>query len=161
MLSALESFLSPDFWSGQIAAAFKAWAILLGLGLVFWIALIVKLAKTKKEMRKLKVYTDAIESRLQLARDLNSGDINRLAALLAEIDGLRQLINASNGSKRKPRLVEATLKELDASAATLAMATSATDHIHTAETLAIGGLEKKQRLRLVPRPSDGPNKRSR
>jgi hypothetical protein len=154
MLSALESFLSPDFWSGQIAAAFKAWAILLGLGLVFWIALIVKLAKTKKEMRKLKVYTDAVESRLQLARDPNSGDINRLAELLAENDGLRQLINARND-------FEATLKELDASAATRAMATSATDHILTAETLAIGDLEKKQRLRLVPRPSDGPNKRSR
>jgi hypothetical protein len=104
--------------------------------------------------RKLKVYTDAIESRLQLARDLNGGDINRLAELLAENDGLRQLINARND-------FEATLKELDASAATRAMATSATDHILTAETLAIGDLEKKQRLRLVPRPSDGPKKRSR
>jgi hypothetical protein len=165
-----ETFVSFDFWSDQIVAAFHAWAIPLAGALSFWAAFKIKFAKTKQEMRAFKEYTEAIESRLQLARDLNIGEANRLAELRTEIDGLRQLIkvkakpqneNKNTGSKDKPTLVEVALKEVNASAASLAMTNSATDHILTAETLAIGDLENKQRLRLVPRPSDGPNKRSR
>ena len=64
-------------------------------------------------------------------------------------------------SKGKPSIAEAVLKEVDASAATLAMANRTTDHILTSETLAIGDLEKKQKLRLPPRPSSGPIRRNR
>ena len=58
-------------------------------------------------------------------------------------------------------IAEAALKEVDTSAATLAMANRTTDHILTAETPAIGDLEKKQKLRLVPRPGRSPIGRSR
>jgi hypothetical protein len=139
----MQIFLSPEFWSDQIAHVFKAWAILLALGLVFCLVL----AKTKMAMRKLKAYADAMESRLQMARDLNSGETNRLAELRAEIDGLRRL-------KSKPR-IEAALKAVDASAATLAIANRTTNHILTAEKLAIRDLEKKQNLRLVPLTGKG------
>jgi hypothetical protein len=63
------------------------------------------------------------------------------------------LIPASDkGSERQPSVVESTLKQVDASAATLIMANKTTEHILTAKTLALGGLEKKQNLHLVSRP---------
>jgi len=139
------NFLSLDFWSDQASAAFNAWAILIAVILIFRIASQIKLAKTNKKLKALKAYTETIESRLQLARD-----------------ELRQLINArkgayraDKGSKGKPSLVQATLKEVDASAAALAMTNSATNHILTSEKLALGDLDQKHRLRLVPRPSSG------
>ena len=45
--------------------------------------------------------------------------------------------------------------------ASLAIASHTTDHVLTAETLAIDGLEEKQKLRLVPRPGRSPIGRSR
>jgi hypothetical protein len=57
-----------------------------------------------------------------------------------------------NGSKAKPSAVEVALRQVDASAATLAMANSTTDHILTAKTLSIGGLDKKQNVERMPRP---------
>jgi hypothetical protein len=168
MLSSLESLTSPDFWSDQIAAALKAWAILIPTCLVFWAALKITLAKANKEIKALKTYTEAVESRLQLARDLNAGGANDLAALRAEIDALRRLTktkgksrkkdtgdapDVDKGSKGQPSVVEATLKQVDASVASLAMANSTTDHILTAKVLSIGDLEKKQNLKLGPRPN--------
>ena len=50
----METLLSPDFWSDQIAAALKGWAILIALILALWAAFKIKLAKTKKEMRGLR-----------------------------------------------------------------------------------------------------------
>ena len=167
MLS-LESLIDPDFWSDQIAAALKAWAILIPLCLVFWGALKIKLARANKEIQALKTYTKAVESRLQLARDLNAGEFNNLAALRAEIDAMRRLTKTKRKSRKKddgdapdvdkgsegqPSVVEATLKQVDASAASLAMANSTTDHILTAKALSIGDLEKKQNLKLGPRPN--------
>ena len=145
----METLLSPDFWSDQIAAALKGWAILIPLILALWAAFKIKLAKTKKEMRGLRAYTDAVESRLRLARELNAGDAKAIAEIRTEVDGLRQLIKA----KARRSRVEPIIEEVDASAATLAMTNRTTDHVLTAEGLAIGGLEEKQKLRLVPRPS--------
>ena len=145
----METLLSFDFWSGQIAAALKGWAILIPLILALWAAFKIKLAKTKKEMRRLKVHTEAVESRLQLARELNAGDAKAIAEIRTEVDGLRQLIKA----KARRSRVEHIIDEVDASAATLAMTNSTTDHVLTAKELAMGGLEEKQKLRLVPRPS--------
>jgi hypothetical protein len=144
----METLLSTDFWSDQIAAALKAWAILIPLVLVLWAAFKIKIAKTKKEMRGLRAYTEAVESRLQLARELNAGDAKAIAEIRIEVDGLRQLIKA----KARRSRVEPTIKGVDASAATLAMNISTTDHVLTAKELAIGDLEKKKKLRLVPRP---------
>lgn len=145
----MQTLLSADFWSDQIAAAFQAWAIWIPLILAFVVA---SKAIAAKKMRELSAYTEAVESRLQLARDLNAGERNTLASLRAEIDALRQLIEAQPKSRtRRPSEVETTLKVVNTSAATLAMANTTTDHVLTAENLAIGGLEKKQNLRLVPR----------
>ena len=144
----METLLSPDFWSDQIAAALKAWAILIPLVLVLWAAFKIKIAKTKKEMRGLRAYTEAVEFRLQLARELNAGDAKAIAEIRTEVDGLRQLIKA----KARRSRVEPIIEEVDASAATLALINSTTDHVLTAKELAIGDLEEKQKLRLVPRP---------
>ena len=146
----METLLSSDFWSDQIAAVFKAWAILVPLILALWAAFKIKLAKTKKEMRGLRAYTEAVESRLQLARDLNAGEANAIAEIRAELDRLRRLIKA----RARRSSVEPIIKEVDASGATLAMANRTTNHVLTAKELAIGGLEEKQKLRLVPRPSE-------
>ena len=150
----MEIPLSPDFWLDQIAAALKAWAILLPLILVFATAFTIRSATAERKLRRLRADTEAIKSRLQLARDLNYGEANTLAKLRTEIDTLRQLIDAKlkSRTRKKPSEVETTLKEVDASAATLAMANSTTDHVLTAEKLSIGGLKKKQKLRLIPRP---------
>src|SRR5262245_8734876 len=160
MLYPLERLISPDFWSDQIAAAFKAWAILFALALAFWAVCKIKLAKTNKEMLQLKAYKEAVESRLQLAHDRNVGEANTLAALRVEIDELRRLIrpkrkpqiDGDGPSKAKPSAVEIALKQVDASAATLAIANRTIDHILTAKKLAIADLDKKQDLELMPRP---------
>ena len=57
----METLFSPDFWSDQTAAALKGWAILIPLILALWAAFKIKLAKTKKEMRGLRAYTEAVE----------------------------------------------------------------------------------------------------
>ena len=141
----METLLSFDFWSDQITAALKAWAILIPLILALWAAFQIKFAKTKKEMRGLRAYTEAVESRLQLARELNAGEAKAIAEIRTEVDGLRQLIKA----KARRSMVEPIIKEVDASAATLAMTNSTTDHVLTAKELAMGGLDKKQKLKLI------------
>ena len=147
----MEILLSPDFWFEQIAAALKAWAILIPLILVLWAVFKIKLAKTKREVRGLRAHTEAVESRLQLARELSAGEAKTIAEIRTELDGLRQLIKAKGRRSR----VEPIIKEVDASAATLAMSSSTTKHVLTAKKLAIGGLEEneRQKLRLIPRPS--------
>ena len=141
----MTNLFSPDFWSDQIATAVRAWAILIPLVLAFLAVFKIKLAQTKKEMRGLIAQTDAVESRLQLARELNAGEAKAIAEIRTEVDGLRQLIKA----KARRSTVEPIIKEVDASAATLAMTNSTTDHALTAKELAIGGLEEKQKLKLV------------
>jgi hypothetical protein len=146
----METLLSSDFWFDQIAAVLKAWVILVPLSLVLWVAFKIKLAKTKKEMCGLRAYTEAVDCRLQLARDLNAGEAEAIAEIRAEVDALRQLIKA----KARRSTVEPILKEVDAAGAILAMTNCTTNHVLTAKELAIGGLEEKQKLRLVPRRSE-------
>src|SRR5262249_28084885 len=123
---------------------------LVPLFLALWAAYKIKLAKTKKEMRELRAYTEAVEARLQLARDLNAGEAKAIAEIRAEVDGLRQLIEA----KARRSVVEPMIKKVDASGASLAMTNRTANHILTAKELAIGGLEEKQKQTLVPRPSE-------
>src|SRR5262249_8637606 len=141
--TAMQTLLSTEFWSTQIAAAFQAWAIWIPLILAFVVASGIKKAITAKKLRELLAYTDAAESRLQSARDLNAREANTLARLRAEIVSLRRLIEA----QPKSTVVETALEVVDISAARLAMANSTTDHVLTAGNLAIGNLEKEQNLR--------------
>src|SRR5262245_61811588 len=143
----METLLSSDFWLDQIAAALKAWAILILLFVAFYAALKIKSATANRKVRKLKAYTEAVESRLQLARDLTIGEANNLNTLRAEIDALRI-------SKSKNPTALKRIKELDALATTLAMANGTTAHILNAEKLSIGNIENKPNLRLVPRPPE-------
>ena len=55
----------------------------------------------KKEMHRLQADTEAIESRLQLAREINAGEANILANLQAEIEGLRQVIQTKRAKSPK------------------------------------------------------------
>ena len=139
----MTNLLNPDFWSNQIAGALKAWAILIPLILIVWATFKIKLAKSKKEMRGLRAYTEAAESRLQLARELNAGEANTLDGIRAQVNELR----ASIKSNAEPSAVEPMIKKIDASAVTLAMTNSTADHVLTAKELAISDLEEKQKLR--------------
>ncbi len=134
----METLLSPDFWSDQIASAAKAWAILILLVLGFWATLSIKRVKTREEMDRLKAYEQLVESRLQLARDLNSGETKAIVEIRSELDRLRQ----SMAANAEPRVLEQIIREVDASAATLVMASSATNHVLTAEKLAIGDVDE-------------------
>lgn len=79
-------------------------ALMGDLNLALWAAFKIKLEKTKKEMSQLRAYTEAVESRLQLARELNAGSAKALSEVRSEVDGLRQLIKAKarpmNNAKR-------------------------------------------------------------
>ena len=57
----MQTFISSDFWSDQIAAAFNAWAILIALILLCWTALKIKLAITNKQLRTFQAYTETVE----------------------------------------------------------------------------------------------------
>ena len=96
-------------------------------------------------MRRLREYTEAVKSRLQLARELSDGEAKAIAKIQTEVRGLEGLI-----ANADLNVVEPLLKEADASADTLAMAHGTADHVLTAEELAIGDLEKKHKLKLVP-----------
>ena len=144
----METLLSPEFWSDQITAALKGWAILIAVILFIWAVFKIKLAKANKATRGLKGYTEAVESRLQLARELNAGEAKAIAEIRTEVDGLLELIKAKEG----PSAVEPTINKLNVSVRKLAMTNNTTDHILTAKELAIGDLEEEQKLRLVPRP---------
>jgi flagellar biosynthesis/type III secretory pathway M-ring protein FliF/YscJ len=130
----METVLNPDFWSDQMASALKAWAIFIPFILVFFTAFKI-IAKLKKENRGLRAQAEAVESRLQLAREANYGEAKTIAEFRTEIDGLRQLFGAGT----EPSVVKPIIKEMDAWAAALATANRTTDHILTAEKPAIGG----------------------
>ncbi len=144
----METLLSPEFWSDQITAALKGWAILIAVILFLWAVFKIKLAKANKATRGLRGYAEAVESRLQLARELNAGEAKAIAEIRTEVDGLLELIKAKEG----PSAVEPTIDKLNVSVRKLAMTNNTTDHILTAKELAIGDLEEEQKLRLVPRP---------
>ena len=144
----METLLSPEFWSDQITAALKGWAILIAVILFLWAVFKIKLAKANKATRGLRGYAEAVKSRLQLARELNAGEAKAIAEIRTEVDGLLELIKAKEG----PSAVEPTIDKLNVSVRKLAMTNNTTDHILTAKELAIGDLEEEQKLRLVPRP---------
>jgi septal ring factor EnvC (AmiA/AmiB activator) len=149
----VEAFLSPGFWFDQIAAAVKAWAIIILLFPTILILLCLGVlagfriarAKSAKEVRSLRAHSEAVESRLEVARELNSGEAETIAKIRTEVDELRQLIEA----KTEARVVEPRIQEVAASTAALAMTNRVTDHVLTAEELAIKGFENRRRLKLA------------
>src|SRR5262249_39725383 len=142
----MEILLNSEFWLDQVTSAFKAWAILVPLILIFFATF--KIKNTRK-IRGLTEYAEAVESRLHLARELNAGEAKAIAEIRTELDGLRRL----NAVNTETGFIEPIIKEVDASAATLATANITTNHILTSENLAIGDVEEKHKLKLVLRPS--------
>ena len=57
----METLLSPEFWSDQITAALKGWAILIAVILFLWAVFKIKLAKANKATRGLRGYAEAVE----------------------------------------------------------------------------------------------------
>src|SRR5262245_60781433 len=117
----METLLTFDFWSAQIAAAFEAWAIFVLLIIGFWGVFRIKLAKknrdlgrTRKEMEGLQAYADDLDARLKSARELNSEESDSLAQIRRQIDQLPKpdLKNAEYTARPK---------EVDESAARLKM----------------------------------------
>lgn len=113
----METLLTFDFWSAQIAAAIEAWAILTLLILAFSGVFRIKLARIRKEMDGLKAYADDLGSRLKSAREFNSRKSDSLGQIRGQIDELRRLIN----NNAEQRVTAARLKEVDDSARRLAL----------------------------------------
>jgi len=128
-----ETFLSPDFWSAQLTAAFEARAILVPLLiLVFCFGVII--ARRIATSRAVSEDLQTFESRLRLARDQNSDEAKFIAEVASKIQALRKL----NEAKAKRSDVELMIEEADAKTRALAMANRITNHILTADKPAIG-----------------------
>jgi len=132
---------SSDFWLGQMASALKAWAVLIPFILAFCAPFKVRIAKLKKENRKLRTRTDVVESRLKLASELNTGDAKAIAQIQTKIAGLRRQIKKGTQSN----VVEPIVKEADSSATAMMMANTTINHILTAEKIAISGTRARLR----------------
>ena len=142
----METLLTFDFWSAQIAAAFEAWAILTLLMLAFWGVFKIKLARkrkelarTRKEMDGLKAYADDLDSRQKSARELNSAKSASLMQIRGQIDELRKLIH--NDAER--RVTAPRLMEVDEAASRLRMV-----NLITRGQLGSDASDKKRKLRL-------------
>ena len=92
-----------------------------------------RLKTTSAKIRELELHNEHIESRLELARELNTGDAKVVARICNEIAELRKLVEA----KAKPSTLEPIVKEVQATADALATAKTTTNHVLTARKLAI------------------------
>jgi flagellar biosynthesis/type III secretory pathway M-ring protein FliF/YscJ len=144
----MEALLSSDFWFDQIAAAAKAWVIVIPLLLIVFVVFKIRLAKAAKKIRGLRAHAETVESRLELARELNNGEAETIAKIRTEVSELRRMIEV----KTEPHVVEPGIKEAEASAATLAMNNRTVNHVLTAEKLEIGGVENRHRRRALRSP---------
>jgi hypothetical protein len=85
-------------------------------------------------MRELKIHKDNVESRLELARELNFGEAEAIAEIRAEIVELKKLIEAH----AQPSAFEPLIKEVEKTAQALVTANTTTNHVLTAIKPAIG-----------------------
>jgi hypothetical protein len=131
----METPLSSGFWSKQIFYASEAWVILASLCiLAFYAGFRIRGIRAKSETLKLRADAGAIESRLQLARELNIGDAKAINDIRTDIHKLRNMIGTDAQSNSLGPLIE----DLDARTDTLALSNRTTDHILNAEKPAIG-----------------------
>jgi hypothetical protein len=144
----MEAFLSSDFWFVQIAAAANAWAIVIPLFLIFFGVFKIRLAKAAEKMRGLRAHAETVESRLELARELNSGEAETIAKIRTEVSKLRRMIEV----KTEPHVVEPGIQDVEASAATLGMKNRTVNHVLKAEKLEIGGVENRHKRRALRSP---------
>jgi hypothetical protein len=131
----METLLGSDFWSKQFFYGSQAWVVLASLCiLAFYAGFRIRGVRAKSEALKLKADIETIETRLQLARELNSGDAEAINDIRTDIRELRRMI----GTDVQPNSLEPLIKDLDARTDALALSNRTTDHILNAEKLAIG-----------------------
>jgi len=132
---ASEMLLSPDFWSDQITSALRAWAIIVPLLLLtLAVGIKIKSARAASALLRLRAHTEAVEARLELARELNAGEAKTIADIRKDIVELRTLL----GTDSKPSSLEPLLADAEARANTLGTANRTTDHVLNAKNVAIG-----------------------
>jgi hypothetical protein len=130
-----EMLLSPDFWSDQIALALRAWAIIIPLLLLSFAAgLKIRSVTAANALLRQKVHTEAVEARLELARELNAGEAKAIEDIRRDIVELRTLV----GVDSKSSSLEQLLADAEARAETLGTANRTTDHVLNAKNVAIG-----------------------
>jgi len=131
----METLLSSDFWSKKILYSPETWVISASLlTLAFYAGFKIRGIRAKSETLKLKADKEAIETRLQLARELNIGDTKAINDIRTDIHELRKKIGTDAQSNSLQPLIE----DLDARTDALAVSNRTTDHILNAEKLAIG-----------------------
>src|SRR5262245_33883783 len=107
----------------------EVWAILVPLLIAVFGAGFVLGARRAKT----KLADKDVQSRLRLACDQITEDAKAIAAIHADIDQMRTLIKA----KARRTVIEPIVENVEARIQTLAMSNRTTDHILTAENLAI------------------------
>jgi len=132
---ASEMLLSRDFWWDQITSALGAWAIIVPLVLLtLAVGIKIKSARAANALLRMKAHTEAVEARLELARELNAGEAKTIADIRKDIVELRTLL----GTDSKPSSLEPLLADAEARADTLGTANRTTDHVLNAKNVAIG-----------------------
>src|SRR5262245_37469988 len=123
----VKTIFNIDFWFDQITGAAGAWAVVVPiLLLTFWAGF--KLKTTSAKIRELEKHRKHVESRLELARELNAGESKAVAQICSELAELRKLIE----SKARPNALEPIVKEVEATAEALSTAKITTNHVLTA-----------------------------
>ena len=126
---------SAGFWSDQMTFAVKAWAIVVPLLLLaFGAGFKTKVTKATEASLSIKAHAEALEARLELARELNEGETKAIAAIRDDIVELKKLI----GSDKQFSQLESLLADVDERTDALAVANRTTDHLLNAKKLAIG-----------------------
>jgi hypothetical protein len=93
-----------------------------------------RLRATSAKIRELEEQKKHIESRLELARELSTGDAKFVTRIRNQIADLRKLVEA----KAKLTRLEPIVKDVEATAEALATAKTTTNHVLSAQKLAIG-----------------------
>jgi hypothetical protein len=129
----LEMIFGAEFWSDQITHAVGAWAVIVPmLILTFWAGF--KLNTPSIKIRELEEQKKHIESRLELARELSTGDAKFVTRLRNQIAELRKLVEA----KAKLSSLEPIVKDVEATVEALTTAKTTTNHVLSTQKLAIG-----------------------
>ena len=90
--------------------------------------------KSHRRNPEYRTHAEALEARLELARELNEGETKAIAAICNDIVELKKLI----GSDKQFSQLEPLLTDVDERTDALVVANRTTDHLLNAKKLAIG-----------------------
>ena len=128
----METLVSTDFWSIQLAAIFSAWAILIPLLiLVFWAGF--RVSRRGGSVQALRADKEALETRLRLACGQNADEAKLISGIRSKIIELQQ----SMKTRTKRSDLQAILEEAERRAHALENTNRVTDHILSSKKLAV------------------------